>query len=183
MTAFVAFLRGVNLGKRQVKSAELKSAFEAMGLRPAKPLLASGNVIFETTEALSEDSTALRQQIEYTLESRLGFPVGTVLRRQEDLRTLIAADPFAGLAEDAATKLYVTFLAEPKARTLPMPCEAEGDFKVVKLTESEIFIVGCRMPNGRFGLGMERVWKHFGERYLWTSRNWNTVVKAAAAEL
>ena len=41
MTRFAAFLRGVNLGKRTVKSAELKAAFEAGGVDFAKPIITS----------------------------------------------------------------------------------------------------------------------------------------------
>ena len=47
MTRYAAFLRGVNLGKRTVKSAELKAAFETMGFENVKTLLASGNVLFD----------------------------------------------------------------------------------------------------------------------------------------
>lgn len=174
MTTWVALLRGVNLGKRQVKSADLKSAFEAMGFANVRTLLASGNVLFDAEKAPD------RGKIEAALEKRFGFDIGTLLRPQTGLRRLVDSRPFLGLSEDTNTKLYVTFLAEPVAKTLPMPCEIEGDFKVVKLTDYEVFIVGYRLPTGRFGAGMEMVWKHFGKKQLWTSRNWNTVVKAAA---
>src|SRR5215217_5061750 len=104
MTRHVALLRGVNLGKRQVKSADLKAAFEAMGFGAVKTLLASGNVLFD---AQSVD----QKTIETALEDRFGFDIGTVLRTQDDICALIATDPFGGLVEDENTKLYVTFLA------------------------------------------------------------------------
>ena len=172
MTRYLALLRGVNLGKRQVKSADLKLAFEAMGFAKVKTLLASGNVLFDAEHAD-------RKAIEAALEQRFGFDIGTVLRSQDDIRALIAADPFKGRQEDADTKLYVTFVEDMNARTLPMPCSVEGDFEVVHLTDGEIFILAFRMPNGRFGEGMDVIWKHFGKKRLWTSRNWNTVLKAA----
>ena len=172
MTRYLALLRGVNLGMRQVKSADLKLAFEAMGLARVKTLLASGNVLFDA-------ENADRKAIEATLEQQFGFDIGTVLRSQDEIRALIAADPFKGRKEDADTKLYVTFVEDRNARTLPMPCAVEGDFEVVQLTEGEIFILAFRMPNGRFGEGMDIIWKHFGKKRLWTSRNWNTVLKAA----
>ena len=59
MTRYVAFLRGVNLGKRTVKSAELKAAFEAMGFENVKTLLASGNVLFD-----ARAGKGLKDQIE-----------------------------------------------------------------------------------------------------------------------
>lgn len=172
MSRHVALLRGVNLGKRQVKSAELVAAFEAMGFASVKTLLASGNVLF--------DGTPDRGRIETALKQHFGFEIGTVLRSQEEMRALVARDPFKGRVEDADTKLYVTFLAEPDARTLPMPCGVPGDFEVVDITEREVFMLAHRLPNGRFGLGMDRIGKHFGTKRLWTSRNFNTVLKAAA---
>jgi len=172
VTRHVAFLRGINLGKRQVKSADLVDAFAAMGFDNVKTLLASGNVLFDADKAD-------QKTIETTLEQRFGFDIGTVLRTVEQLRQLVALDPFAGRLEDENTKLYVTLLAEPEARTLPMPNGVPGDFEVVKLTDGEIFILAHRLPSGRYGQGMEQIWKHFGKKRLWTSRNWNTVLKAA----
>lgn len=174
MTVFVAFLRGVNLGQRTVKSAELKAAFEDMGFAGVNTLLASGNVLFE-----AKSEQGLTASIEAGLRQKFGFEIGTVLRRQDELEALVKSDPFGGRKEDRDTKLYVTFLSEPSGKTLPMPCEAEGDFRVVRLTEREVFILAFRLPSGRYGLGMEQIWKHFGKKTLWTSRNWNTVVKAA----
>lgn len=174
MTSFVAFLRGINLGRRQIRSAELKDEFEKLGFAKVRTLLASGNVIFA-----GEPENGLQERIEQALHQRFGFEVGTVLRTQEELQELVKSDPFRGRKEDKDTKLYVTFLAGPAEKPLPMPFGAEGDFEVVKLTDREVFILAFRLPHGRFGQGMEVVWKHFGKKLLWTSRNWNTVVKAA----
>ena len=175
MTRYLALLRGVNLGQRTIKSAELQQAFAEMGFENVKTLLASGNVLFDAPPAKVSQAS-----IEAALEARFGFAVGTVLRTQQALRALVDSDPFGGRREDGDTKLHVTFLAEPVAHTLPLPCAVEGDFEVVHVTDSEIFIIAHRMPNGRFGAGMDQVWKHFGQRQLWTSRNYNTVLKAAA---
>ena len=172
MTRYAAFLRGVNLGKRQVKSADLLAAFKAMGFDNVKTLLASGNVLFDADDV---DARA----IETGLEKQFGFDIGTVLRTQEQLRALVALDPFAGRVEDDKTKLYVTFVDDSGARSLPMPCGIPGDFEVVKLTDGEVFALAFRDEDGRFGLGMDVISRHFGKKRLWTSRNWNTVLKAA----
>lgn len=172
MTRYAAFLRGVNLGKRQVKSADLQAAFTAMGFANVKTLLASGNVLFD---ADAVDARA----IERSLAQRFGFEIGTVLRSQAHLRDIVGLDPFAGRVEDDDTKLYVTFVDDCDARSLPMPCAVAGDFEVVKLTDSEVFVLTFRNAEGRYGQGMEMIWKHFGKKRLWTSRNWNTVLKAA----
>ena len=175
MRTWVALLRGINLGRRQMKNADLRDCFERMGFTGVRTLIASGNVVFE-----GGDEQGLQGRIEKALQERFGFDIGTVLRDRDYLRSLVKSDPFEGREEDRDTKLHVTFLAEPAAKTLPMPCRVAGDFEVVRVTESEVFILAFRLPSGRFGLGMEQVWKHFGKELLWTSRNWNTVLKAAA---
>lgn len=174
MTRHLALLRGVNLGQRQVKSAALKAAFEAMGFSGVKTLLASGNVLFDAAPDMVD-----RGDIEAALEKQFGFPIGTVLRTQAEIRALIAADPFGGRSEDADTKLYVTFIGDGSAQSLPMPCGVPGDFEVVGVTPGEVFMLAFRQPTGRFGEGMETVSRHFGKKQLWTSRNFNTVIKAA----
>jgi uncharacterized protein (DUF1697 family) len=176
MTRFVAFLRGVNLGKRTVRSAELKAAFEAMGLADVKTLLASGNVAFTAA-----DAPELAARIEAALAQKFGFDIGTVLRSREQLRAMVAADPFGGKGEAADLKLYVTMLAAPEARRLALPCGIPGDFEVVRLTDAEIYHEAYRMPSGRYGAGATLIGKPFGKKLLWTNRNWNTIVKAAEA--
>ena len=84
MTRHAAFLRGVNLGRRTVKSAELKAAFEAMGLADVKTLLASGNVLFDAPSA-----RGLKAKIEAGLKAAFGFEVGTVLRSLDELEAAI----------------------------------------------------------------------------------------------
>lgn len=175
MTAMLAFLRGVNLGRRTVRSEDLRDAFRALGFVDARPLLASGNVAF------SADADAdLAARIEAGLAAHFGFAIGTVLRRREELRDMVAADPFGGRVETADRKLYVTLFAEPVAGRLALPCGIAGDFEVLKVSEREIFHEAWRLPGGRFGPGATLIGKPFGNRFLWTNRNWNTIVRAAA---
>jgi uncharacterized protein (DUF1697 family) len=100
MTGYVAFLRGVNLGKRKVLSPDLKHVFETMGFADAKTLLASGNVVFS-----AETEKGLATRIEKGLEQKFGFSIGVVLRSQEALQQMIKADPFGAIPKDADAKL------------------------------------------------------------------------------
>ena len=88
MTHFLAFLRGVNLGRRSVKSADLVKAFGGMGLTGARTLIASGNVTFE-----GGDEAGLQQRIESGLKAAFGFEIGTVLRTREALRRMVDPIP------------------------------------------------------------------------------------------
>ncbi len=99
---YVAFLRGVNLGKRTVRSAELKAAIEDLGFSDVRTLLASGNVLFE-----ARPSKGLKQKLELGLEEAFGFKIGVVLRSIDELKAMVAADPFGGVVESEAAKLHV----------------------------------------------------------------------------
>ena len=176
MTRYAAFLRGVNLGKRTVKSAELKAAFEAMGFENVKTLLASGNVLFD-----ARPGKGLKDQIEAGLERQFGFAVGTVLRTLDELEAMAAADPF-GRAEGDDAKLYVMLFAEPLPAAFK-PKRVPGDFDVPKLTERELFLVLWRKPDGTYAGnsgGLVALEKQMPKGTLVTSRNWNTILKAIA---
>ena len=147
MTRYAAFLRGVNLGKRTVKSAELKHAFEQLGFTDVKTLLASGNVLFDARPAKS-----LQQKIELGLEAAFGFRIGVVLRSRDELEAMVASDPFDGLTESIASKLHVMLFAEPlpaglKLRAVP------GDFDLPPAGPREIFIIAHRKPDGTYVAG------------------------------
>ena len=175
MTRYAAFLRGVNLGKRTVKSAELKAAFEAMGFADVKTLLASGNVLFDT-----KVSKGLQARIERGLEQHFGFAVGTVLRSVDELKAIVAADPFDGQIEDDNQKLYAMLFAEelPPALTLR---GVEGDYDVPRIDPREIYLIGYRKPDGTYSAGgLLLIEKQLPKGRLVTTRNWNTILKAIA---
>ena len=44
---YVAFVRGINVGGKTVKMAELKKMFESLGFSGVSTYKASGNVIFD----------------------------------------------------------------------------------------------------------------------------------------
>lgn len=178
MTRHAAFLRGVNLGKRTVKSADLLAAMADMGFGNPKTLIASGNVLFDAPDA---PDIELKARIEAGLEARFGFDIGTVIRSLDEIRAMLASDPFGGAVETDTQKLYVTLFADSVAERLALPCALEGDFEVVKITPTEIYHVAWKKPDGRFTADTQGViWKPFGKTVLWTNRNWNTIIKAAA---
>ena len=72
MHRWVAFLRGMNLGRRRITNDELRAAFEGMGLGSPTPFLASGNVVFDTVERARK---RLAARIESGLAEALGYEV------------------------------------------------------------------------------------------------------------
>ena len=113
MSRCVAFLRGINLGKRRLPMTELKRLFEDMDFADVATFIASGNVVFATN---ARDLTKLETKIEGHLAKTLGYAVDTFLRREEEVAAVLAAKPFAdGVPENGG--IYVFFLKQPLPKT------------------------------------------------------------------
>src|SRR5262245_908722 len=119
---YVAFLRGINLGKRRVKNTQLQQIFESLGFEGIKVLIASGNVVFEAGES---DEVKLTQTTEEALQAQLGFKVDTMLRSADEIQAMIDGDPFKGIDVTKQTRLYVTLLAEKSKSSLKLPYESD----------------------------------------------------------
>lgn len=106
MIKYVAFLRGVNVGGRILKMAELKTCMEKAGLKNVRTFIASGNLLFEEE---FQDTAKLKKQIEQTLEKRFGFKVEVIIFDSGRLNKLAKAIP-AGWVNDKQMKCDVMFL-------------------------------------------------------------------------
>ncbi len=176
--AFVAFLRGINVGGNKiVKMEDLRKAFESMGFGNVKTLLASGNVIFEAPQA---PASAIAKRIEEKLEKTFGFSIGVIVRTKEDLRRLSDAQPFKGIKVTPETRLYVTFLSEKPKSGLKIPYKSpDGNFTILRATDTEVCSVLTISPDSRTVDLMGILEKEFGKKV--TTRNWNTVTKLTAS--
>ncbi len=110
MNKFIAFLRAINVGGRNIKMAELKKLFQELGFTSVETFIASGNVIFQSKE---NNRKALQQQIEDHLFECLGYPVATFLRTPEEVDTIARYMPFSEAELKSARAFSVGFLAEP----------------------------------------------------------------------
>ncbi|MCC6414854.1 MAG: DUF1697 domain-containing protein [Opitutaceae bacterium] len=137
----MAFLRGINLGKRRLPMAELKRHFEALDFAEVATFIASGNVVFTTG---ARDPARLEARIEAHLAMALGYSVDTFVRRDEEVAAVLATKPFAdGVPENGG--VYVSFLKQPLSEAL-----AGG-------------LVACATPADRFCLiGRELYWRRVG---------------------
>jgi uncharacterized protein (DUF1697 family) len=176
VTVWFAFLRGINLGKRQIKMAELREALEGAGFTDVRTVVASGNVRLDG----GGTEETVRKKLEATIEARFGFPVGVVLRSEAELKALAASHPFGKLDPEADFTRHVIFFAE----SLPDGLEAEsrpGNTEILRIAGREIFIAAYRQPNGRYTEHVEEVLKpvyaRLGKGVLDTMRNWNTIEK------
>lgn len=110
MERYVAFLRGMNLGGRRIKNAELRGEFEALGFADVTCFRASGNVIFGAGQG---DEAALTRRIEAGLKESLGYEVPVFLRGAAELLSIAASGLFeASLVAASKGKLQVVFLLD-----------------------------------------------------------------------
>jgi len=91
MNHYIAFLRGMNLGKRRIKMDELRGQFEGMKFGRVTTFIASGNVIFESR---MDDAAEIELLIEGHLERALGYQVDTFVRTRAEIAALASAQPF-----------------------------------------------------------------------------------------
>ena len=176
MHHYIAFLRGINLGKRRLEMAELRRLFAQLKFTDVETFIASGNVIFASKLA---DSRKLEAQIEGHLQESLGYPVDTFIRTRAEVAAISRYRPFAPADfEHPAHIIHAGFLREPLTPTQSRGLPACG-------TEVDAFHV-----NGREYYWLCRIKSH--ESKAWTSpamralklptssmRNLNTVRKLA----
>jgi uncharacterized protein (DUF1697 family) len=111
MHHYIAFLRGINLGKRRPEMAELRAIFVAMKFTDVATFIASGNVIFASKVA---NSGKLEKQIQARLEKSLGYSVDTFVRTRAEVAAVAAFRPFAKTDFDnPANTIHVAFLPVP----------------------------------------------------------------------
>src|SRR5437899_1250106 len=127
MTKFAAFLRGINVGgNKLIKMDDLKKCFAALGFKNVKTILASGNVLFESSD---DDEDALAKKIADKLKAELGHDVGIQIRSIDEIQNLADRNPFKKIKVTPETRLYITFLPEKTKSKLKIPyASPEKDF-------------------------------------------------------
>ncbi|MDQ4125803.1 MAG: DUF1697 domain-containing protein [Actinomycetota bacterium] len=105
MPVHVAFLRAINVGNRRVSKDRLREPFEKLGFAEVSTFIASGNVIFST----SEKPAAVEPAVEAALTEALGFEVVAFVRPASAVARVVRDQPFSG-SEDS---VHVGFLKKP----------------------------------------------------------------------
>lgn len=122
MPRYVAFLRGINLGNRRLKMADLRTHFEALKFGNVSTFIASGNVLFDSP---ARDAVQLEQRIERHLEKTLGYAVDTFVRTRAEVTAVASAEPFAPSALAAPVHgVYAGFFKEALAPAIARRLEA-----------------------------------------------------------
>lgn len=169
---WAAMLRGINLGKRQLKSAELKAAVESLGFTDVKTLLASGNVVFTADD---KDAAALEQKLHDALAKQTGLKSEIFVRSPEEMAAIVAANPFPGATAERPSFVVVTFHRTPvdQAKLVRLAEIHDGPERIHALGR-ELYI---DFPEGQARSVLHPAMGKAKLDPVTTARNWNTVLK------
>ncbi|SEQ34777.1 DUF1697 domain-containing protein [Microlunatus flavus] len=143
MTTYVAFLRGVNLGPhRAVSMPRLVELAEGLGHEDVWTYLRTGNLVLTSTQAAGTVERGLAR----ALEEEYGTTTDVTVRTADQLRALVADNPFP---DGSASQVTVTFLTAD-------PPPGLEDRLAAMATPAEPYEVHGREVWVRFGDGLAR---------------------------
>lgn len=171
MREYAAFLRGINVGGHSIiKMDDLRKAFESMGFREVRTVMASGNVLFLASE---KETMAISSAIMKYLSALLGREIFVIVRSLDDLRKLAAGRPFGDDGDKPGARLFVTFFSGSAGHGGGLPAPEEEGYRILSVADGVICSVLYEKPGvGAVDL-MGTVEKAFGQKV--TTRSWNTI--------
>lgn len=118
MTQYVALLRGINVGgKNLIQMTRLKACFEAHGFEDVVTYIQSGNVLFK---ASGPGSGELASRIEGLLSTTFDYTASVVLRSRSQLRKIVTRAPEGFGTRPTQFRYDVIFLKEPLTASTAM---------------------------------------------------------------
>jgi uncharacterized protein (DUF1697 family) len=165
MARYVALLRAVNVGGTgKLLMSDLEALCVKAGFEAVATYIASGNVVFHSTQRALE----VQARLEEHLQRHTGKPVGVLLRTAAQMRAVLAANPFP---ERAANLTYTLFLPQKPAADAISAARNLKD-EDIRLGRREIYI---HYPQGSGQSRLQVPGMHEG-----TARNMNTVARLVA---
>jgi uncharacterized protein (DUF1697 family) len=167
MTKYVALLRGINVGgKNLMKMDALRAAFEAAGLKNVRTFQQAGNIVFEGTNV-----NRLEKLVSQAFNTDLRLLVLTVT----ELAKIVEQDPFKRI-RGGDVMLCVVFLFDEPATLPKLPVKSISDkLELIAVRDRAAFVVARRKKTGWFGFPNNFVEKQLGVTA--TTRQWSTVRK------
>jgi uncharacterized protein (DUF1697 family) len=111
MTRYVALLRGINVGGRNlIKMSALKACFEKHGYEDVVTYIQSGNVLFSSSESAG---AKLTRRIEKLLATTFTYQASVVLRSRKQMQNIVEGAPAGFGTQPAKYRYDVIFLKEP----------------------------------------------------------------------
>jgi uncharacterized protein (DUF1697 family) len=165
MTAYVALLRAVNVGGTgKLPMSELKTIAAEVGFGSPRTFIASGNLLFTSSESESH----VLEKLEKGLAAHMGKPIGVMVRTAAEMAAVARANPFP---DDAPNRVLVTFLPGPPPKGVLDDARNLADERMA-LGSREIYVA-----YGKQGMGQSKL--RIPAAAMGTARNMNSVAKLA----
>lgn len=173
----VALLRAVNVGGHaKVAMSDLCEVFTRLGFPTARTLLQTGNVVFCSER---RHGPALERLIEQALVERLQLQTDVYVRSSKEWQRIIAANPFPDeAAADPAHLLVMLLKGAPAARAIDQLRSFVRGPEIIRSVGHELYVY-YPAGIGRSKLTTAAIESRLGVRA--TGRNWNTMLRLAAA--
>ena len=169
MTAFVALLRGVNVGGRnKLPMASLRAIVEAEGGEAVSSYIQSGNVVFRAPDKVG---AALAKKLTARIMADFGFAPDVVVLDLKAFNAALKKNPFQSAADPS--KLLVMFLNRPAERAaIGEVKEARARGEKVKAAGGVVFFhAPAGIARSKAGDKLARLFPDG------TMRNWRTCLK------
>jgi uncharacterized protein (DUF1697 family) len=171
MSTFVAFLRGINVGgKQMIRMEKLRGLCEAAGFHDVRTHLQSGNVLVRSS---MKDAASVGRKLADVIEKSHGFRIEVMVRTIAELQKVVEQSPISPAGRNPSA-LVVVFFHE----TVPTShLTAVEDYR---MPDEELRAKGRELygyfPNG---LGTSKLAARLMGKGgpLGTARNWNTVTR------
>lgn len=169
MARYLALLRGINVGGRSLKMADLRDIVAEAGGTDVATYIQSGNVVLSHS---SRSTGKLADLLASAIEDASGMEVAVIVRTAPEVDSVVDANPFP---DAGGTTLHVVFLAEEP------PSDALDSLDLKSFAPEEVAVVGrevyLHLPDGMGRAELPKALEKLGSPLRGTARNWNTVVK------
>jgi uncharacterized protein (DUF1697 family) len=140
------FLRAINVGRHnRIRMGDLRTLCDAAGLAAVTTYLQTGNLVF----AADEPGEVVRDRIEHALAAAGLRNANAIVFDVEELRALIALDPFAAYDADTYRRL-ATLFRDPLPAAREERFAAAAGYEVVHVGERVLLTASLaseRMPD------------------------------------
>jgi uncharacterized protein (DUF1697 family) len=173
MTAYVALLRGVNVGgNKTIAMSDLRDIATSLGFKDVRTLLQSGNLVFSTN---STSPARLETLLKDAVAKKTRLDTEFFIRTTAEWSAIIEKNPFPDAAKNDPGRFILMLLKDaPKPAAVTALKEAIVGSEVVAVQGREAYAI---YPDG---MGRSRLTNAVIEKKLGTratARNWNTVLK------
>lgn len=103
----MSFLRGINVGGRNIKMLDLRNSYESLGLLNVKTYLQSGNVRFDSQ---TNDPELVEQSLEASIAETFNYPAKVFVYYFDYIEQVVGRYPFD--MSDERFHYYVIFTSD-----------------------------------------------------------------------